>query len=152
MTYMSPLRCVRSENANACHTHTHTLAQSRAHYRIRGGETYGSHLTRTHVERLLLFSARRLDLDVVSWPAALPRCRLLRPKPIPRQLALGVEVCKVGVGTTLERREARDAVAKFAGPVVGTKVMQGADKKLVYLFGGRERGAKSRFSPFSEAE
>jgi hypothetical protein len=43
-------------------------------------------------------------------------------------LALGVEVRKVGVGLTMEWREARDEMAEFAGPVVATKVIQDADE------------------------
>ncbi len=108
--------------------HTYTKSVPRTLHDRKVGETHRSDLVRTHAERLVLFSACRLDLDVVSWPAALPRRCLLGPEPSPRQLALGVEVRKVGVGLTLERCEARDQVAKFAGPVVGAKVIQGADE------------------------
>lgn len=96
--------------------------------------THGSHLGRAHVERFGLVPACRLDLDVVSWPAALPRCCLFRPKPISRQLALRVHVRKVGPGLTSERRETRDKVAQFARPVVGPKVIQSTDEYFVYLF------------------
>jgi hypothetical protein len=92
------------------------------------GETYPNHLMRTHVERLGLFSARRLDFDMVSRPAAMPRCSLVRPKPSPRQLTMRVQVRKVSWGLTLERREARDQVPQFTRPVVRTKVIQGADE------------------------
>jgi len=71
---------------------------------------------------------------MVPWPAALPRCCLIRPKPISCQLALRVHVRKVGEGSTSERRETRDKVAQFARPVVGPKVIQGADEYFVYLF------------------
>ena len=80
------------------------------------------------MERLVLFSARRLDLDMVRRPAAMPCCRLLGPEPCPRELALPVRVGEVPIGLTFERCEARDAVAQLARPVVGSEVIQQANE------------------------
>jgi hypothetical protein len=89
------------------------------------------------MERLVLLSARRLDLDVVPWPAAMPCGRLLGPKPRPRELTLSVQIRKVGIGLASERREARDSVAQLARPVVGSKVIQQANELFVNLSEGQ---------------
>ena len=60
------------------------------------------------MERFVLFSARRLDLNVIPGPATMPCRRLLGPKPGPRELTLPVQVCEVSVGSASERCEARD--------------------------------------------
>lgn len=86
------------------------------------------------MERLVLLSARRLDLDMVPWPAAMPCSRLLGPKPRPRELTLSVQVRKVRIGLASKRREARDSVAQFARPVVGSKIIQQANELFVNLF------------------
>lgn len=89
------------------------------------------------MERLVLLSARRLDLDVVPWPAAMPCGRLLGPKPRPRELALSVQIRKVRISLASERREARDSVAQLARPVVGSKVIQQANELFVNLSEGQ---------------
>jgi hypothetical protein len=78
------------------------------------------------MERLVLLSARRFDLDVVFWPTAMPRRRLLGPEPRPRELTLPVQVREVCVCLAVERREARNGVAQLARPVVWSKVIQQA--------------------------
>ena len=80
------------------------------------------------MEWLILFPTRRLDLDVVPWPAALPSRGLFRPEPFPRKLAVHIRIRKVGVGLALERRKARDVVAQLACPVFWSKIVQLAEK------------------------
>jgi hypothetical protein len=80
------------------------------------------------MERLDLFSARRLDLDMVLWPAAMPCCRLLGPEPRPRELTLSIQIRKVRIGLASERSEAMNSVAQLARPVVGSKVIQQANE------------------------
>lgn len=67
---------------------------------------------------LLSAPPRRLDLDVVLWPAAMP-CDPLRfsPKPCPRELTLPAQVREVGIGLASGLCAARDDVAQqFSGP------------------------------------
>jgi hypothetical protein len=73
-------------------------------------ETYSSHLMPANMERLILFSPCRLDLDVVPWPAAVPRRSLFGPEPLPRELTLRIGVRKIGISVALERGKAWDAV------------------------------------------
>jgi len=86
------------------------------------------------MEWFVLFSARRLDLNVVSGPATMPCRRLLSPKPRPRELTPPVQVCEVRIASTSERCEAWDGAAQLACPVVGSKVIQQANEFFVYLF------------------
>lgn len=85
--------------------------QSEPLYETREKNTHRGHLKTAHMEWLVLLSARRLDLDMVLWPSAVPICRLFSPKPRPRELALVIQVRKVRIGLAPERCEARDNVA-----------------------------------------
>ena len=63
------------------------------------------------MEWFVLFSARRLDLNVVPRPVTIHCRRHLGPKPRPRELTLPVQVCEVRMGSASERCEAWDGVA-----------------------------------------
>lgn len=86
------------------------------------------------MERLVLLSTRRLNLDMISWPATMPCCRLLGSEPGSRELTLLIRVREVRKGLTSERREARDDVPQLTRPVLGSKVIQQTNEYFVYLF------------------
>ena len=63
-----------------------------------------------NMERLILFPPCGLDLDVVPWPAAVPRCSLFGPEPLPCELTLRIGVRKIGISVALKRRKAWDVI------------------------------------------
>ena len=121
-TYTSVPTSVRSENLDACGTNHHTHAN--IIIGSDGTRTHRDHLRPTHMERLVVLSARRFDLNVVPRPAALPQRGLLRTIPLARELSARVVVRKVCVGSSAERRKAVDKMPQFARPIVRPKVVQ----------------------------
>jgi hypothetical protein len=91
-------------------------------------ETHSSHLIPANMELLVLFPARRLDLDMVPWPTTVPRRGSFGSEPFPRELTPAIEIRKVCVSLALERGKARDVIAQLARPVVRSKVVQRAEK------------------------
>jgi len=142
---------LRKHGGLAEYHRTKDTAQSAHSWDAEGRRrTYRSHLEPAHMKRLLLSSTRRLDLDVIRRPPALPRRSLLRSEPRARELAVRVQIRKVGVGLSSEWCKARNLVTQFARPVVRPKVVQHADEYFVHLLGGTPKAIHSHSSVLSQ--
>jgi len=145
------LDTLRKHGGLAEYHRTKDTAQSAHSWDAEGRRpTYRSHLEPAHMKRLLLSSTRRLDLDVIRRPPALPRRSLLGSEPRARELAVQVQIRKVGVGLSSEWCEARNLVTQFARPVVRPKVVQHADEYFVHLLGGTPKAIHSHSSVLSQ--
>ena len=126
-TYMSVPTSARSENLEACH------APINAHRHRQSDGTYRDHVGPTHVERLALLSARRLDLNVVPRPTTMPCSGFLGAKPLKRELSARILIRKVRIGRPVERREAGNTVPQLACPIFRPKIDQHPVEHLVHL-------------------
>ena len=126
-TYMSVPTSARSENLEACH------APINAHRHRQSDGTYRDHVGPTHVERLALLSARRLDLNVVPRPTIVPLRGLLGTKPLARELSARILIRKVRIGRPAERCKTRNNVPHLARPIYRPKVIQHPGEHFVDL-------------------
>jgi hypothetical protein len=85
------------------------------------------------MERLVLLSARRFDLNMVPRPAVMPRSRLLWAEPLTRKPPACISVLKVRVGRPGERGKAGDTLPQLTSPISGPKVAQQPDEHFIDL-------------------
>ena len=95
--------------------------------------THRGHLNLAHVERFVLLSARRLDLNMIPRPAAMPHISFLWAEPLARQLSARILVRKGRFGRRGERRKAGGTVPYLTCPIVRPKVVQQPAENFVRL-------------------
>lgn len=95
--------------------------------------THRGHLNLAHVERFVLLSARRLDLNMIPRPAAMPHIGFLWAKPLARQLSARILVRKGGFCRRGKGRKAGGTVPYLTCPIVWPKVVQQPAENFVRL-------------------